>query len=569
LAPARAQSRAEHITISIEHDVVSGSCVLYGVRWYFALITSSVGTGTPVLWNSESVAEREADRVKNGWCNATALAPGKQLERSAEECAATRFGVMWPTVDGKAVEIFVGLSQESTSKAVQYVGDAASCGFDGMHAHAQNTWQQYFDRVRITGGSAKTRRIFATAWYHAGLKPVRSERTNFLWSDDHELWSDLATMWDQYKTQLPYLLTVFPEHSQSLAESLLATSRVLGQFPNAVLFTPNLKKFENQSRLLAVVTLFDIYRHLSIKGTINYDTWRATAETMSKAVELESEKISPNKGEQAFSHLLDLSYAAGCVRTLSAELGLNELVAEMSRCEKRWREAFDPETGMMHKGSYYEGGNIHYSFRLLHDMGARIELCGGADAFNERLDEFFGFGADPVSQIGDGIEQQTGIELGRFDGLNNEIMLETPFAYHYIGKPDRTSQIIHAIQRYQWGDTAGGIPGNDDSGALSSWYFWNTVGLFPLSGQDIFFISTPLFDRVEIGSCGFVIEAERGDANTSDGSIYIESVELNGKLLDRSFLFLREVLEGGVLRLRLSRERGRFRPGRLPQDRIK
>ena len=30
-----------------------------------------------------------------------------------------------------------------------------------------------------------------------------------------------------------------------------------------------------------------------------------------------------------------------------------------------------------------------------------------------------------------------------------------------------------------WNATTGGIPGNDDLGAMSSWYVWSALGLYP------------------------------------------------------------------------------------------
>ena len=42
--------------------------------------------------------------------------------------------------------------------------------------------------------------------------------------------------------------------------------------------------------------------------------------------------------------------------------------------------AFDPATGLLVDSTYYEGGRWNYSFRLLHDMPARIELAGGDES---------------------------------------------------------------------------------------------------------------------------------------------------------------------------------------------
>ena len=122
-------------------------------------------------------------------------------------------------------------------------------------------------------------------------------------------------------------------------------------------------------------------------------------------------------------------------------------------------------------------------------MAARIKLSGGDDAFVAQLDQFFGFGAPPVTQPGlrPGLEEMAaGYALNRFEGLNNEPDMEAPWSYHYAGRPDRTAEVVQAIVQNQFGTGRGGLPGNDDSGGLSSWFVWASLGLFPVAGQNLF-----------------------------------------------------------------------------------
>ena len=115
-------------------------------------------------------------------------------------------------------------------------------------------------------------------------------------------------------------------------------------------------------------------------------------------------------------------------------------------------------------------------------MQARIELAGGDEAFVALLDAFFGYGADPVKQVGErpSVEElAAGYALNRFEGLNNEPDMEAPWAYHYAGRPDRTAEVVHAAVQQQFGLGRGGLPGNDDSGGLSSWYVWASPRAVP------------------------------------------------------------------------------------------
>ena len=87
--------------------------------------------------------------------------------------------------------------------------------------------------------------------------------------------------------------------------------------------------------------------------------------------------------------------------------------------------------------------------------------------------------------------------------------MEVPWAYHYLGRPDRTAEVVHAAVHNQFGLGRGGLPGNDDSGGLSSWYVWASLGLFPVAGQSLYLINAPSFAhaRLDLGGSELAIDA--------------------------------------------------------------
>jgi putative alpha-1,2-mannosidase len=194
---------------------------------------------------------------------------------------------------------------------------------------------------------------------------------------------------------------------------------------------------------------------------------------------------------------------------------------------------------------------------LLHDMWARIDLAGGEDAFIELLDRFFGYGADPVKQLGErpSIEAlAAGYALNRFEGLNNEPDMEAPWAYHYAGRPDRTAEVLHACVNNVFGQGRGGLPGNDDSGGLSSWYVWASLGLFPVAGQSIYLLNAPSFaeSAVAFADEELVIEAPGFVEPVAGGPTqYVQSATFNRETLDRTWLTARELHRGGHLQVQL------------------
>ena len=142
---------------------------------------------------------------------------------------------------------------------------------------------------------------------------------------------------------------------------------------------------------------------------------------------------------------------------------------------------------------------------------------------------------------------ELGYRLARFEGLNNEPDMEAPFAYYYAGRPDRAIAVVSQIVRYQFGLGRGGLPGNDDSGGLSSWYVWASVGLFPVAGQSIYLIGLPQFSEARLQIGDRTMEIIR--RNMDEKAQFIRCVKLNGQRLMRSYLSATELLSGGRLEI--------------------
>jgi putative alpha-1,2-mannosidase len=177
------------------------------------------------------------------------------------------------------------------------------------------------------------------------------------------------------------------------------------------------------------------------------------------------------------------------------------------------------------------------------DVPALIRMSGGAQTFVDRLDAFF---AVPE----------------RYD-VGNEPGFLTPYLYNWAGRPDKTAAHVRAIiaASYHAGPT--GLPGNDDSGAMSSWYAFGQMGIFPNAGQDLYLIGSPAYPETKLHLAGgktFTIEA-RG---VSAENIYVGSATLNGKLLNRAWLRHAEIADGGRLVLTMSAKPGNWAQHDLP-----
>src|SRR3546814_6056519 len=59
--------------------------------------------------------------------------------------------------------------------------------------------------------------------------------------------------------------------------------------------------------------------------------------------------------------------------------------------------------------------------------------------------------------------------------LDNEPSIASPWLYNFVGQPWQTQAIVRAAMRRIWTNSPSGISGNDDLGAMSSWYVWSAL----------------------------------------------------------------------------------------------
>jgi putative alpha-1,2-mannosidase len=125
--------------------------------------------------------------------------------------------------------------------------------------------------------------------------------------------------------------------------------------------------------------------------------------------------------------------------------------------------------------------------------------------------------------------------------------------YVWAGRHDRTADRVTEIVQRHFHTGCRGLPGNDDSGAMSAWFAFHAMGFFPVAGQDVYVIGTPSIPETEIDlgqGKTFRIIAEGLDEGRRDR--YIGSATLNGKPLDRAWFRHAEMRDGATLVLHMS-----------------
>ena len=507
------------------------------------------------------------------WYDRRLMTGGSRLDfDSIRETTLRPFGLLLrgPTTSAQQIEVRLGFSLRGVDQAEANL--RADLGpnpsLDRRRAETEDAWREHLGRVEVGGGTADQRSVFDTALYHSLIKPSFAPDESPFWPMDGPFVFDICTMWDIYKTQLPLLLTIAPDRAAELLNALLQVSVEEGNLPIGYRMARGADRFFRQASALAH-TFFADACALGIDG-IDWE-W-AMVHLHADLRRGYGEEYLVDGIAHPISHTLDLAGGYHSTARIAHWLGDHALANKFDGLASRWANAFDPKTGLLIDSTFYEGGRWNYSFRLLHDMAARIELAGGERAFVDLLDTFFGFGADPVKQPGlapSAEEMASGYALARFEGLNNEPDIEAPWCYHWAGRPDRTAEIVQSVLANQFGTGRGGLPGNDDSGGLSSWYVWASLGLFPVAGQNLFLLNAPAFphSRFRTGDSDVTIET-RGAVPDPTGRtiVHVTEARIDDVPLERSWLTPTELRDASRLQLTLANEPSDW--GRTPPPSI-
>ena len=170
-------------------------------------------------------------------------------------------------------------------------------------------------------------------------------------------------------------------------------------------------------------------------------------------------------------------------------------------------------------------------------------LLGGNEALEARLDTLFGMSSELRGENVSG--DITGL-IGQY-AHGNEPGHHTVYMYNRVGRPDKTQKYVNQVLTTLYNNTPDGICGNEDTGQMSAWYVFSSLGFYPMnpaSGQ--YELGAPLFQKATIklsSGKSFVIKAN----NLSEKNIYVDKVFLNGQLLNRTYITFDEVLQGGEL----------------------
>ena len=478
------------------------------------------------------------------------------------------------------LNIKVGISYVSEQQAKRNIPE---CDFDTQLGLLRDSWEKVLSRVQISGTEVQ-KRMFYTALYHTMIMPVDKSGENPKWRET-PYYDDYYAIWDTYRSSSPLITLLDPKREADIVNSLLNIYKREGYMPDARSGDCNGR---TQGGSNAEVVIADAFAK-GVEG-IDYDY---ALEAMLKDAEVDPGADHEKHGRGGLKEYLELGYIpygidrAGtrtieyayddyCIALVAKGLGRMDVYDRYLKQSHSWKNLWrsdyewdDVKGYIMPKDAqgrwldsvpwgkskvyhplipytpitkvapwylpwwstfFYEALSAEYSLSIPHDVPGLIEACGGEETFRKRLDMFF--------------------DRKRYN-VGNEPSFLTPCLYHWIGRPDLTSDRVRQIITDNYNDKPDGLPGNDDSGAMSSWLAFHMMGLYPNAGQSYYLLHAPLIPE-------WTLQLSNG--KTIRGIIkgkgtHFEKVMLNGRLLSDARLEHSDLMGGGELVFYLSKNK--------------
>jgi predicted alpha-1,2-mannosidase len=465
------------------------------------------------------------------------------------------------TKANQVIQAKVGISFISAQQAKQNIQqEIPDWDFAAVHAAATAQWNAELAKLNLSGETESQRRQLYTAMYHIMLMPTDRTGENPDWQSTEPYYDDFYAIWDTYRSSSPLLTLISPDRQRDIIRSLIDIYRHTGYMPDARSGNDNGR---TQGGSNANVVAADAY----VKGLqgIDYKTAFAAmvhdAEVPPANAQKEGRGGLKDYNEKGYITLADdrsgsrtaeYSYDDFTISEVACGLGKTKEAALYASRTHNFEHLWDKDMTvegfkgflrprnpdgtwappyLIVRGTwpdfFYEGDIWTYSIYAPQDMRRLIEMAGGNEMFVHRLDNVF---------------------LRRHFDVTNEPGFLIPVLYNYAGRPDKTADIVHLLLEKAFTDNRAGIPGNDDSGAMSSWLIFSTLGLFPVSGQDVYLISTPSIPDASLtlgNGKRLRIIAKHLDANGLNR--YVQSATLNGADLPTSWFRHAQIRDGATL----------------------
>jgi predicted alpha-1,2-mannosidase len=477
------------------------------------------------------------------------------------------------TTEGEKIKIKFALSPVSQENALTNMRmETPGWNFEKIKEKGQEQWNTELNKIVIDAD--KEEKInFYTAMYHAFINPTiyMDENGDYRGLDQNvhhaKGFTNYTTfsLWDTYRALHPLFNIIQPKRNGDMIKSMLA------HYDQSVMhMLPIWSNSGNENWCMTGYHAVAVIADAVIKGNTPFDANKALDACVTTAHHRSYDGIGlyedmgyipVDKNGTGTSTTLEYAYDDWAIAQMAKKLNRMDIYKEFIKRSENYKNVFDPSVGFMRArlsdGSFkkdfdplstsgqgfIEGNSWNYSLFVPQDPASLIQLMGGKKKFTHYLDTLF------TMHLPDKFFAETeditrdGIIGGYVHG--NEPSHHIAYLYNWTNEPWKTQQTVRMILKNQYHTGADGLGGNDDTGQMSAWYIFSTIGFYPVApGSAVYQIGSPAIKaatlHLEKGKT-FSIEAK----NQSDKNVYIEKIELNGKPLNRLYITHDEIMKGG------------------------
>ncbi|MEH6406113.1 MAG: GH92 family glycosyl hydrolase, partial [Leeuwenhoekiella sp.] len=465
-------------------------------------------------------------------------------------------------------------------------------------ASARAIWNKHLSKILVEGGTQEQIRTFYSCFFRASLfsrkfYELKDNGEPYYYSPydgkihDGYMYTDTG-FWDTFRAQFPLNALLYPEMQGRYVSALLDAYDQCGWLPSWSFPSEGGSMIGNH----AISLLTDAWA----KGIHTFDPEKALKAYYHEATQ--KGPWGPANGRDGFKEYYTLGYVPypeyreATAKTLEYAYddfcGYN--LAKMTdntfyqgvfkRQMYNYKNVYDPKTGFMRGrkidgnwlpdfdpyewgGPFTEGNAWHYEWSVFQDPQGLIDLMGGNEKFNKKMDSVFTVpNTVHVGTYGGKIHEMTEMEMANMGQYahGNQPIQHMPYLYNYSGEPWKAQSHVREIMDKLYSSNENGYPGDEDQGQTSSWYVLSAMGFYSVCpGTDEYVLGSPVFKKTTItleNGNKFIIDAKSNNKQ----NVYIDSANLNGKPFTKNYLKYTEITAGGNFNLEMSstpnKERG-------------
>ena len=490
------------------------------------------------------------------------------------------------TEEGEKIDIKFALSPVSMDGALANMqAEIPGWNFTAVKEAGQKAWESELSKINIQSKSIAEKQNFYTAMYHAMINPtiymdVDGEYKG-LDQNVHKAvgFTNYTTfsLWDTYRALHPLFNIIEPKRNDDMIKSMLAHFE---QSPEHML--PIWSNSGNENWCMSGYHAVAVIADAVVKGNASFDTQKALEACVATARKRSYEGIGEyiDKGYIADEHngvsvsnTLEYAYDDWAIAQMAKKLGKMDIYNEFMKRSENYKNVFDPADGFMHPRNadgtfrqkfdplstnnqgFIEGNSWNYTFFVPQNPPELIKLLGGNKRFISRLDSLFTMNlpdkyfAETEDITRDGI-------IGNYVH-GNEPSHHVAYLYNWTNQPWKTQERVRMILPKMYKPTPDGLGGNDDTGQMSAWYIFSSLGFYPVApGSDQYALGSPAVDAA-------TIQLPKGKTleiiakNQSDKNVYVKEVLLNGTPLNQHFITNGQIMNGGKLVFVMSGKHGK------------